>query len=192
MPGAHGIFVLAPIGGEAGERIRAIQAEYDPKLARESPPHVTLAGSSGVGPILPDTTRERVREALGAVAAASPPLTLPFERPHRFMQTNIVVLPLDPHGLLRQLHDRIAASGLPFARPRFTFTPHATLSFYPTLAPARLRALLAVRIEAPAVIDRLLISYTRSPQPAVNWFELPLVGADAAADVPGAVRSGAR
>ena len=177
MPGAHGIFVLAPVGGEAGARIRALQAEYDPKLARESPPHVTLAGSSGVGPILPDTTRERVRTALAAVAESTPPLALRFQAPHRFMQTNIVVLPLDPHGPMRRLHDRIAASGLPFGRARFTFTPHATLSFYPTLPPARLRELLAVRIETPAVIDRLLISYTRSPQPAVNWFELPLTGA---------------
>ena len=186
MPGAHGIFVLAPVGGEAGARIRALQAEYDPKLARESPPHVTLAGSSGVGPILPDTIRERVRTALTALAESTPPLALPFQAPHRFMQTNIVVLPLDPHGALRQLHDRIAASGLPFGRARFTFTPHATLSFYPTLPPARLRELLAVRIETPAVIDRLLISYTRSPQPAVNWFELPLTGAaDGAANGSG-------
>jgi len=177
VPGAHGIFILATIGGEAGARIAELQARHDPKLARESPPHVTLAGSSGVGPILPDATREQVRAALAPVAAESPPLTLRFQHPHRFMATNIVVLPLDPHGPLRQLHDRIARSGLRFGRARFTFTPHATLSFYPTLAPAQLRELLAVRIDAPAVIDRLSISYTRSPQPAVTWFELPLTGA---------------
>ncbi len=178
MPGAHGIFILAPLGGEAGARIAELQAAYDPKLARESPPHVTLAGSSGVGPVLPDTPREAVRAALAPVVADTPPLVLRFQAPHRFLQTNIVVLPLDPHGALRQLHDRVAASGLRFGRARFTFTPHATLSFYPTLPPARFRELLAVRIDAPAVIDRLVVSYTRSPQPAVTWFELPLTGGD--------------
>lgn len=177
MPGAHGIFILASLGGEAGARIAELQARYDPKLARESPPHVTLAGSSGVGPILPDTTREQVRAALAPVAADTPPLALRFQAPHRFMQTNIVVLPLDPHGPLRQLHDRIAAAGLRFGRARFTFTPHATLSFYPTLPPERFRELLAVRIEAPAIIDRLVVSYTRAPQPPVTWLELPLRGA---------------
>jgi 2'-5' RNA ligase len=177
VPGAHGIFLLAPIGGEAGARIAELQARFDPKLARESPPHVTLAGSSGVGPILPDTTREQVRAALAPVAVASPPLALRFHAPHRFMSTNIVVLPLDPHGALRQLHDRVARSGLRFGRARFTFTPHATLAFYPTLAPAALRELLAVRIDAPAIIDRLVVSYTRAPQPAVTWFELALSGA---------------
>ncbi len=174
MPGAHGIFLLAPIGGEAGTRIAELQARFDPKLARESPPHVTLAGSSGVGPILPDTTREQLRAALAPIAAAASPLALRFQPPHRFMQTNIVVLPLDPHGALRALHDRIARSGLRFGRARFTFTPHATLSFYPTLAPAALRELLAVRIDAPAIIDRLVVSYTRAPQPAVTWMELAL------------------
>ena len=41
-----GIFVLAPIHGPTGERIADVQAEFDPKLARLGPPHVTLAGSS--------------------------------------------------------------------------------------------------------------------------------------------------
>ena len=176
MPGAHGIFVLATLGGEAGARIRELQARFDPRLARESPPHVTLAGSSGVGVILPDTPRAAVHDALAPIAAATAPLELPFGRPHRFMQTNIVVLPLDPHGPLRALHERIATSGLRFARAKFTFTPHATLSFYRTLEPAALRELMAVRMEAPAVIDRLTVSYTRDPQPAVTWFELALGG----------------
>ena len=96
--------------------------------------------------------------------------------PHRFMSTNIVVLPLDPHGPLRRLHDRIARSGLTFARAKFTFTPHATLSFYPTLAPERFRELLAMRFDEPAIIDRLTIYYTRDPQPAVKLVELPLTG----------------
>jgi 2'-5' RNA ligase len=176
VPGAHGIFVLAPIGGEAGERIRALQAEYDPKLARESPPHVTLAGSAGLAPSLHDAQRERLLEEQPEIEAESAPLELPFQTPHRFMQTNIVVLPLDPHGALRRLHDRIAASGLPFARARFTFTPHATLSFYPTLAPERFRELLAMRFDEPAIIDRLTVYYTRDPQPAVKLVELPLNG----------------
>ena len=179
MPGANGIFVLSEIGGALGDRIREVQRRFDPKLARETPPHVTLAGSSGVGPIVPSTPAERNREALAPIAERTPPLTLPFERPHRFMSTNIVVLPLDPHGPLRALHERIARAGLTFARAKFTFTPHATLSFYPTLTPGTLRELLAVRIDAPAVVDRLTVYFTRDPQPAVKLMELRLAGESA-------------
>src|SRR5690606_41262391 len=77
----RGIFVIAPIGGAAGERITELQARYDRKLARSSKPHVTLVGSSGVGPIVPRTTREELRAALEPLAAPipprPPPLTLP-------------------------------------------------------------------------------------------------------------------
>lgn len=189
MPGANGIFVLCELGGALGARVREVQRRYDPKLARETPPHVTLVGSSGVGVIVPSTPPAEIRAALGPIAASTPALELPVQRPHRFMSTNIVVLPLDPHGPLRQLHDRIARSGLTFARAKFTFTPHATLSFYPTLTPNALRELLAVRVREPAVIERLVVSYTRAPQPPVRWGEVALTRGTAPADRHG-IRSG--
>lgn len=178
MPGAHGIFVLAPLGGPVGERIAGIQRRYDPKLAAESEPHVTLVGSSGVGPIDPSVSQERLREALAPVLAAVEPLVLPFGVPERFPGTNVIALPLSPHGPLRGLHDRIvdalARNRIPTARGRFTFTPHATLSFYPTLGAERVRELLALRFVDRAVVDRVEVSYTRAPQRAVRWEEVML------------------
>lgn len=180
MPGANGVFVLAPIGGDAGERIAAVQRRFDPKLAAESPPHVTMVGSSGVGPIDPGASRDRLREALAPVIAGAEPLTLPFGRPERFPGTNVVALPLSPHGPIRELHDRmveaLARAHIPTARGRFTFTPHATLSFYPTLAPAQLRELLAMRFDEPARVEEVEVSYTRAPQPAVRWWAATLSG----------------
>lgn len=172
----NGIFVIASIGKEATERIAAIQREFDAKLAATSPPHVTIAGSSGVGPMIPTTSVAEIRAALEPIAASTPPLILPFGPPIRFMQTTIIVLPLDPHGPLRTLHERIATSGLRFDRPRFAFTPHSTLSFYPTHPPATLRRLLSLRIEEPAVIDRIRIQHTMDPQPSRTLLELELTG----------------
>ena len=171
---AAGIFVLAELGGEAGERIAEIQRRYDPKLAAQSTPHVTLVGSSGAGPIAPSTTTADLETRLGPIAAATPPLSLELGPPMRFMQTEIVVLPLSPYGPLRALHERIVTSGLRFARARFAFSPHATLSFYPTLAPATRRELLALRVREPARVDRLSFYLTNDPQPRVKLLELPL------------------
>jgi len=176
MAASFGIFVLAELPGEAGARVRAIQQQYDPKLARLTPPHVTLVGSSGVGAIPTDTPVERLRAALDPIAASTAPMSLPFDAPHRFMQTDIVSLPLDPNGPLRALHERIARSGLPFKRARFQFSPHCTLSFYPTLTPARERELLALRVEEPAVIERLSVYLTRDPQPSRLLFDVRLTG----------------
>jgi 2'-5' RNA ligase len=160
-----GIFVLAPIAGPTAAIIQELQTRFDPKLAAAYPPHITLAGSSGVGPIRADTPIEVIRRQLAPIVEATAPLRLPFGRPQRFMQTNIVSLPLDAHGPLRVLHDRIAHSSLPFGSARFTFTPHVTLNLYRTLTPDTERALLAVRLHEPAVLDHLVLSATDAQGP---------------------------
>lgn len=172
----NGIFILAELHGEAAEQIAAINARFDRKLAAAKPPHVTVAGSSGVGPIPPSVTAEELERALRPVAQVTAPLALEFGRPVRFMQTDIVVLPLSPHGKLRELHDRIATSGLPFGRARFSFTPHVTLSLYPRLTAEAARELLSAQIEGKCLIDKLQCYHTRDPQPARKLLELSFSG----------------
>ncbi len=178
MPTA--LFVFSRVEGPAADRIRELQQRYDPKLAAMHAPHLTLAGSSGIGPIDASTPLAAVRAALEPVARATPPLSVPFGRPKRFMQTEIVSLPLDPHGPIRELHDRIARSGLVFGRARFTFTPHVTLSFYPTLTRERERELLSLRVDEPALFTTLTISATDDPMPPQPLFELRLGSPDGA------------
>lgn len=173
-----GIVVIAEVGGPAGVRIAELQRRYDPRLAAELPPHVTLVGSSGMGPIPLEVDVAKLRDTLGAIAADTPPMTLRFERPHRFMQTDLVVLPLDPHGPLRALHERIKGSGIPYESPRFAFTPHATLNFYRELPAAELRALLRERIDDPFTLDRLEVYRTVSLTQTEKLYELPLGGGE--------------
>ena len=79
-------------------------------------------------------------------------------------------------GTVVALHERIARSGLPFKQARFRFTPHCTLSFYPTLTSARERELLSLRVNAPAIIERLQVYLTRDPQPSKLLFDIALTG----------------
>ncbi|MHB1310985.1 MAG: 2'-5' RNA ligase family protein [Gemmatimonadaceae bacterium] len=175
--GTNGIFITAELTGPVGVQVRDLQRRFDPKLANELPPHITLLGSSGAGPIAPDTPLEALRTALAPVAAGCGPLHLNFGPPYRFLGREIVVLPLDPHGPIRALHERLKTAGLSYAIARYPFTPHCTLSFYPTLTPQTLRALLAVRVEEPFVIDRLRVYHTRAPQPPTHLFDVRLTGA---------------
>ena len=172
----NGIFILAELPVEIAERVRAINERYDLKLSRHKPPHLTLAGSSGVGPIPPSVSVEEMRERLEPITSDTAPITLSFQPPQRFMQTNIIVLPLDPHGPLRMLHDRIITSGLPFARARYTFSPHATLSLYRSLDDKTVRELLKTRIPEPFVISAIQLYHTQDPQPSRKLLELPLIG----------------
>jgi len=172
----NGIFIIATLEGDAGEQIKEVNERYDPRLARYKAPHVTITGSSGVGPISSSVTTVELWERLAPIMSSTAPMTLPFGPPIRFMQTEIVVLPLDPHGRLRVFHDRLAGSGLPFGRARFTFSPHCTLTLYATLTADAVRELLALRVTVPAVIDRIQVVQALDPQPSRILLELPLTG----------------
>ena len=172
----NGIFILAELPDEIAERVRAINERYDPKLARYKPPHLTLTGSSGAGPIPPSTPVEEMREKLERITNETAPITLSFQPARRFMQTDIVMLPIDPHGPIRVLHDQIVASGLPFTRARYTFSPHCTLSLYQSLDAESVRELLKTRIPEPFVINAIQVYHTRDPQPSRKLLELPLNG----------------
>jgi 2'-5' RNA ligase len=172
-----GIVLLAELAGPVADRIRELQERFDPRMARELPPHVTLSGSSGMGPTPADTSADQLRELLEPITRETPPISVYFQAPMKFMQKDVVVLPIDPHGPVRALHERIKTSGIPFARPRFAFTPHCTLSFYPELSRARLAELLALRIDEPVLIDRIAAFKAVTLTKAQSILELPLTGA---------------
>ncbi|HXT16771.1 MAG TPA: 2'-5' RNA ligase family protein [Gemmatimonadaceae bacterium] len=169
-----GLIIMAELRGEIAERVHAIQQQFDPRMAAELPPHITITGSSGMGPIAPDTGDDQVRSALEPIAAGTAPIVARLEPPMRFMQSPVVVMTIDPNGPIRALHEKIKLSGLSYEQPRFTFTPHLTLSFYPELARDRLRELLRFRIAEPILIDSIqayrAIDLTRT----VKVVDLPL------------------
>jgi 2'-5' RNA ligase len=169
-----GIFVIAPIEGPVGERIAALQRTYDPRILKLGAPHVTIAGSSGVGPIDPKTPIAELEERLGPIAVSTEPIALRFGPPTRFMQSEIVVLPLDPHGPLRALHERIKMSGLHAAPPRFFFTPHVTLSLYRVIPREELARLLVERFDDDARVTRIECHLTRDTGESRKLLVLPL------------------
>jgi 2'-5' RNA ligase len=171
-----GIIVMSALHGDLAERVHEIQQRFDPRMAAELPPHITIAGSSGMGPISPATTDDELRAAIGRVAAETAPFDVRLEPPVKFMQSVVVVMNVDPNGPVRALHERIKSSGLAYEAPRFTFTPHCTLNFYPELSRAQLRELLRFRIEEPVTIDSIqayrAVTLTRTKKVV----DLPLTG----------------
>ncbi len=176
MATPSGIFILGELSGPVADRIQEIAERYDPKLARSHRPHLTLAGSSGLGPIAADTTTATMWEKLEPITSTTAPISLVLEKPERFPGTEIVVLPVAARGPIRELHDRIGASGIHFARPRFAFSPHVTLNLYRTLTREALDGLLAVRIAEPVVLDRIRMYFTAEPSTSKLLLELPLAG----------------
>ena len=46
-----GIIIISELTGALRERVLDIQRRFDPKLAATQTPHVTITGSSGMGPL---------------------------------------------------------------------------------------------------------------------------------------------
>ena len=169
-----GIIVMSEMRGPLADRVRELQARYDPRMAAELPPHITITGSSGMGPIPPFTTDAEIQAALEPIAAGTAPISLALEPPMRFMQSNVVVMPIDPNGPIRALHEKIKLSGLRYEQPRFTFTPHLTLSFYPELTRERLRDLLTIRITDAVRIDSIQAYRAVDLTRTIKILDLPL------------------
>lgn len=173
---ADGIFIVANLFGAEADRIDALIREIDPKFANLYRPHVTLAGSSGVGALPLDTPAGTVRDALERVGESVAPLDFTFGLPERFPATNIIVLPLPVHGPVRWLHDAIATCGLPFAAPRFAFTPHCTVHIFRTMQAATWHRARRFRIEAPIRVERIQAYAAREPQRPVLLCDVTLRG----------------
>lgn len=173
----EGIFVTVELEGALAKRIHAHQLAFDPKMANYLPPHVTLIGSSGAGPIPADTPLAELKKKIGAVAAITAPVTLRFGPPERFVQREIVSLPLDPHGPIRTLHEKLKNCGLTFNQARYPFTPHCTINLYPTLTPANLKRMLAIRESEEFTVHTLCVYHTREPQKPRLLFKVALQGA---------------
>ena len=173
---ADGIFIVADLHGAESERIQALIREIDPKFANTFRPHVTLTGSSGAGPLPLGTPAQQIRDALRTVADAVAPLDFIFGAPERFPATNIIMLPLPVHGPVRWLHDRIATCGLPFAPPKFAFTPHCTVHFFRTMADETWHRARRFRVRAPIRVDRIQAYATRAPQPPMLLCDVLLRG----------------
>ena len=173
---ADGIFIVADLHGEEADRIAALQRELDPKFANLFRPHVTLTGSSGAGVLLLDTPNDVLVAALSRVGEAVAPFDFVFGAPERFPATNIIMLPLPVHGPVRWLHDRIATCGLPFAAPKFAFTPHCTVHFFRTMTDAAWQRARRFRVRGPIRVDRIQAYATREPQPATQLCEIVLRG----------------
>lgn len=174
-----GLFITTELEGDLAARIHAHQLRFDPKMANFLPPHITLIGSSGAGPIDSSVPIDELRARILPIAAATAPFMLRFGVPERFVMREIVSLSLDPHGPLRDLHERLKGCGLPMQQAKYPFTPHCTLSLFPTLTATNVKAMLRIREPDPFAVHTLCIYHTRDPQKPRLLFKAPL-GAPAA------------
>ncbi len=90
------------------------------------PVEITVAGSSGVGPLESSQELAQVCRVVSDISSQVDELSLSFPRILTFPGTGVYFFEPTPRASLEDIHTRILASGLRFASSPFPFTPHLT------------------------------------------------------------------
>jgi 2'-5' RNA ligase len=128
----HKAFIVADIPDPHKTRIQAIRDQLKTVTAR-FPVEITLAGSSGVGPIPEGTAFQLIRDEMERVARLAGAFKTEFGGIAHFPNTGVYFIPPKDRTPFDALHALFVASKIPFSPSPFPYNPHCTLRVGPSV-----------------------------------------------------------
>jgi hypothetical protein len=132
-------FVVAELPPDIAAWVRETRLTFEPAISH-LPAEITLAGSSGVGPISAGQSIESIRSRLEAAVAGRVPFEARFTGIGNFPGTGIFFASPEPEPFIA-LHNAIVSSGIAFGSSAFTYCPHCSLKGFTALRPGEREAL---------------------------------------------------
>ena len=157
-------FVVAELPDPIAAWVRSTRSAFEPGIA-QLPAEITLAGSSGVGPISPGQALDAVRAALASALAGRLPFDARFHGIDNFPGTGIFFAAPEPEPFAA-LHVAIAKSGVAFAPSPFPYRAHCSLKGLTPLRPGQREALTALSVpDGPFTIRSISVYEMDRMQP---------------------------
>jgi 2'-5' RNA ligase len=128
-------FIVLEIPSPVSEAVQSIRNFLATPTSR-LPVEITVAGSSGVGPILPGADKNKTEAVLKSALAGLKPFQVRFQEIRCFPNTNIFYLAPQERQPFDQIHEILKTSELTFAPNRWPYNPHCTLRNGPLADPA--------------------------------------------------------
>jgi 2'-5' RNA ligase len=150
-------YVCLDLPSTARDRVIAIRRAHRDTFRAALPAEITVAGSSGVGPILPVDNPKAVFAIIDRIAAATPPIDMRFGPAFRFPNTDIFGLSVEDEAPFQRLHAEIAGSGIKFRESPYPFFPHCTLRSRSPVSKKDVSALLSERLDGRHRLDTLSV-----------------------------------
>ncbi len=119
-------YIVAELPKSISDKVYQLRKTYDPVTAK-LPVEITLAGSSGVGPIIEAKQIKIATRVLEEVAKKITPFECKFSKMARFPNTDIFYLELENRIPFESLHNQFKKSEIKFASNPFEYTPHCTI-----------------------------------------------------------------
>jgi 2'-5' RNA ligase len=122
----HRSYIVAEIPEPVRSQIQALRESLKTLTAR-LPVEITLAGSSGVGPIPVGTDLSLVERHLDTALSGIAPFQARFAAIRNFPNTSIFYLEPFDRAPFDRIHQQLRASGIPFSEIKWPYNPHCTL-----------------------------------------------------------------
>lgn len=154
---ARPTFVVAELPAEIAAWVRATREQFEPAISH-LPAEITLAGSSGLGPVAPGQRVGGIRAALESTLSGRLPFKAHFDGMGNFPGTDIFFASPAPEPFAT-LHRAIASSGIAFAPSPFPYRAHCSLKGLTALRPGEREALMNLSVPAAPFTIRTVSVY---------------------------------
>jgi len=122
----HRSYIVAEIPEPVRSQIQALRAELNPHPV-SLPVEITLAGSSGVGPIPAGTDLADVTSQLDRILPIIAPFHVRFSAIRKFPNTALFYLEPFDRMPFDGIHQILRTSGILFSEIQWPYNPHCTL-----------------------------------------------------------------
>ena len=119
-------YIVAELPKSISDKVYQLRKRYDSVTAK-LPVEITLAGSSGVGPIIEAKQINIATRVLEEVAKKITPFEGKFSKMARFPNTDIFYLELENRLPFESIHNQFKKSEIEFTSNPFEYAPHCTI-----------------------------------------------------------------
>jgi len=164
----HKAFVVVDVPEPYRTHIQLIRDQLKTVTAK-LPVEITLAGSSGVGPIPEGTELGLIRDEVERVGRLARAFRMEFAGVGDFPGTGIFFLRPKERHPFDSLHAALASSRIPFIRSPFPYCPHCTLRVGPEVDPNVAERIRAIPVPSGEMrLDSLSVYAVDGRTPAVS------------------------
>jgi 2'-5' RNA ligase len=164
----HTAFVVVDIPAPYKKGIQVIRERLK-TVTSKLPVEITVAGSSGVGPIPEGTDIEVIRGEVERVAKLTAAFKMEFGEINHFPDTGVFFIAPKDRRPFDALHASLASSKIPFANSPFPYNPHCTLRVGPKVEQSVCERIYSIPVPSgEMMLDSISVYALDGPTQAVS------------------------
>ena len=127
----HPAYITVDIPEPINSTVKKLRRRYG-NVHEQIPVEITIAGSSGVGPIPIGTSLELICSEVDKISQELHSFEMSFGRMTKFPNTTLSYLEPSDRSLFDQWHELFTSSEIPFSENTFPYNPHCTIRRFTT------------------------------------------------------------